>query len=178
MHPFRSSPASKCVWWGVSPRVPCKSPQLRGASLVALGSRQSCRRLNANTDLVFNSAPPKVWPVHLQKATSAGTLRRVLLDASGPVPAASSARPASRITVPMGQAVILGEVTKKLCGVISDEVRGSGFRIARSVGDAKQGRLPIARYGALKNSHMAGAVAASPGSLVTPRPSSMRRRTL
>ena len=33
-------------------------------------------------------------------------------------------------------------------------------------------------YGAVKNSHMAGAAAASPGSFVTPRPSSVRRRTL
>src|SRR6266404_6504634 len=33
-------------------------------------------------------------------------------------------------------------------------------------------------YGELKNSHMAGAVAASPGSFVTPSPSSVRPRTL
>jgi C-terminal processing protease CtpA/Prc len=33
-------------------------------------------------------------------------------------------------------------------------------------------------YCVVKNSHMAGAVAASPGSLVTPRPSSVRRSTL
>src|SRR6266851_8380878 len=40
-------------------QTPCGGPQLREACSAALGSRQSCPRLNANADLVFNSAPPK-----------------------------------------------------------------------------------------------------------------------